>query len=109
METIMETTMNYVTPHYVINGKVALEPFQEMEVQKEQRGGMVVPKQNNSLTKLKVLIDSGKQLDSTYFPAGCTVWVRADTFRAPWAKEVYELEGQKFILAPIDQVLLVQY
>lgn len=104
-------TGEYKTPIFVANGKVAVEPFKEMAIEKEQRGGLVMAKQKGTLTKLRVVFNSGKEFvpESYYFPKGSSVWVRADGYALPWAKEILELDGEKFILIPVDQVLMFQY
>lgn len=86
---------------YAINDKVALEPFPENVVVKEVKGGMIMPKQKGTLTKLRVVYGGNG------FTAGDSVYLRSELFAALWAKEIFEVEGQRFILAPKDQVVLV--
>lgn len=86
-----------------LNKKVACEPFPEMAVEKETRGGMVVPKQRGALTKLRVVFG-----DDGDFYCGSFIWVRSESFIQQWAKDVYELDGKRFILVPADAILLIQ-
>lgn len=97
------------SPIVAVNGKVACEPFPLMSVEKEQRGGMVVPKQKGTLTKLAVKYTSGKFGQVAYVPRGASVWVRSEQFTLQWAKDVFEWEGVKFILVPEDQIVMVQH
>jgi hypothetical protein len=95
-------------PPRAINGKVACAPFVSMSVEKEIRGGMACPKQRGTMTKLEVVLDSGKGAGNWY-SKGSSVWVRAEQFQLQWAKDVFDLDGTKFILVPEEQILLVQY
>ena len=86
------------------NGKVACAPFPATVVEKETRGGMVVVKQKGTLTKLEVVFPD----DDYDYEAKSFIWVRAESFILNWAKEVFEVDGVKFILVPKDQILMSQ-
>lgn len=94
---------------FVPNNKVALSPFPTQSVEKENKGGFVVVKQKVSLTPLRIVFGN-ENVEGTmvYAPTGAVAYVRGDSVTLPWAKEVFEIEGQKFILAPLDAVQLVE-
>jgi len=75
-----------------------------MSVEKETRGGVIVPKQKGTMTRLKVLLPGGSE-EEMYDP-GQYVYVKSEQFMAHWAKEVFDLQGLKFILIPETEVLL---
>ena len=97
--------MDNISNIRVVNAKIACTPFPALSVEKENRGGLIVPKQRNALTQLEVVFPSG---DKIFCPQGTFVWVRAEQFVLGWAKEIFDLEGVKFILVPEDQILMVK-
>lgn len=87
------------------NENVAVEPFPTNQVEKEVRNGLAVIKQKSSLQPLRVVFPD---FLGDEYPTGSTVYVRADQCVATWAKDVFELNGKKFILVPKNQVILVE-
>jgi len=92
--------MSYI---HAYNNLVATEPFKQkdIEIKVENMWGTV--NQKLTLTPLKVV-----------FPGGAlgvhhTVYVTADCFKHEFANKVYNLDGQDFILVPLDQVKLTKY
>lgn len=97
----------YITPKFIVpKNKVALSPFPTTSIEKENKGGFVVVKQKVSLTALRVVF--GTTSDVISVPTGSIAYVRGDSVTLPWAKEVFEVAGHQFILAPIDAVQLVE-
>lgn len=96
-------------------GKVAAEPFPDTHVKTNLvgEGKFGVAKINNTkteLVKLKVVVDSGIKgptNELVYLTPDEVVYVRASDYVLPWAKDVFELDGKKFILVPADRVELV--
>lgn len=88
-----------------VNENVAVEPFPTNQVEKEVRNGLAVIKQKSSLQPLKVVFSG---FGGTEYGAGSIVYVRADQCVATWAKDVFDLNGKKFILVPKNQVVLVE-
>jgi hypothetical protein len=84
-----------------LNDKIACKPFPSMSVEKDFKGGMVVPKQKGTIQKLEVVFPSSNLAPSA-------IWVRAEQFTLQWAKDIFDLDGVKFILVPKDQILLIQ-
>ena len=86
------------------NKKIPCTPFEDMSVKKsvEGQGTIKVARIENqkALVGLKVL---ARSLDVPVSP-GDTILVRGDLFAMPWAKEVHELDGVKYILVPFDRV-----
>ncbi len=86
-------------------GKVlALEPFPTMSIEKDTRSGFTTIRQKATLTGLRVVFPS----EDNRFLAGDTVFVMADNYAQPFAKNVYEQEGKKFILCPEALIQLVR-
>ena len=88
-----------------VNENVAVEPFPTNQVEKEVRNGLAVIKQKSTLQPLKVMFSDFWE---TEYAVGSTVYVRADQCVATWAKDVFDLNGKKFILVPKNQVILVE-
>lgn len=83
------------------DGFVATEPFETTEVQVEMRSGFAWTAQANALTPLKAIFGA-KGFDEDLE----VVYVKASDCKAPWAKNVYEANGKKFILVPKANVVL---
>jgi hypothetical protein len=77
-------------------------------VEKQNTTGFVTVKNKLTLVPLKVVFGNENVAGPTlYAPTHSTVYVRGDSVTQLWAKEVYEVDGISFILAPIDAVQLV--
>ena len=91
-------------PLTTTKSKVAVAPFADMSVRTVARGegaikvGLV--ENRSSMTQLAVLFPTA---DGTYKP-GMSILLRSNLYTSPWAKEVQEFEGVKFILVPVDHV-----
>ncbi|NBT57434.1 hypothetical protein EBT16_01495 [bacterium] len=88
-----------------VNENLAVEPFPTNQVEKEVKNGLAFVKQKSSLQPLKVVFSD---FSKTEYAVGYTVYVRADQCVSTWAKDVFELNGKKFILVPKNQVILVE-
>lgn len=85
----------------VPNKKVAVEPFPET-AKAEVKNGVLQPMNAAALTPLKVVYGGGA------YWTGQTVYVRSKLRQTTtYGKEVFEVDGKKFILIPEDEVLLV--
>jgi len=85
----------------VPNKRVAVEPFPPAP-KAEVKGGVIAPMNQASLTGLRVVFGSPN------LPVGNLVYVRSKLqATTTYAKEIFEVEGQRFILIPEDDVLLV--
>lgn len=95
---------------YTLN-KIAVEPFADTSVKTETHGTgefkiVKIANTKTQLVKLKVVFSAKIALGTSvqFIPAGSFVWVRADQYSAPWGKEVFTLNENKFILLPSDRV-----
>ena len=90
------------------NKRVACEPFQSLALEKEGKSFVTV-KEKTTLFPMKVVMSTVSETGSEKYHVGDTVWVRGDTKVLQWAKDVFEINGQKFILVPeeIIQVHMV--
>lgn len=79
---------------------LAVEPFKQLSVEKNDVGGILLPGQKNQLTELKVVFGNDQ------IKAGWSVLVPAVNYTK--YKSSYELNGQAFILIPQSEVLLVK-
>lgn len=86
------------------NRMIFTEPFAEMSIKTEIKGGFATMKQNTKLSKLKVIVGNFNHT----IPAGSFVYLQPDAFKNPWANKVYEYQGQKVIMVPEDFVYLVE-
>lgn len=88
---------------FIVPGKkVAVEPFSTNAIKTETRNGVLLITQKLSLERLKVIFDGGGR------NAGEYVWVRGTlATNTNYGKEIFEVEGQKFILINEDDVVLV--
>jgi hypothetical protein len=80
----------------VLNGKVALEPFASTEIQTKNYGGFAVVAQKVQLIPLKVVFGNDE------IQEGQTVYVHGDATKHPFANQIHELDGKKYILVPIS-------
>lgn len=87
----------------ILNKKVAVAP-PNLAVEKEVRHGVAIAKQKFSLLETTVVFADSEG----FVPVGTKVFLRGDCIINGWAKEVFELEGKKFILVPIDQIVCAE-
>ena len=94
-------------PVRTTKGRVATEPFPDMSVKISRQGvGPVkVARVENQVTlvPLKVLFRS----EDGRFLSGQTVYVRGNLYTQPWAKEMQEISGIKFIVVPENFVEVI--
>lgn len=89
----------------VPNKRVACEPFSSLAM--EQQGKTFVHvKEKTSLFPLKVLFETSWTHGQTPYHQDDIVWVRGDTKVLQWAKDVFEVQGKKFILVPEEYIQL---
>lgn len=84
-----------------LNGRIAVTPFESHSVQMEKSHGLVTIKSKVSLLAVKAVYST---VDGEY-SAGDTIYVRGETVAHPFSKEVYEMDGHKFILLPKELVV----
>lgn len=94
-----------------VNKKVAVEPFQVKGVEVKVSSGFGTVSQKTELTPLKVIFPNEAtdrpDSDKLVLYPGNTVYVRGEASAHQWAKEVFELNGKKFIMLPEDMIVLV--
>jgi hypothetical protein len=87
-----------------VNKKVPCTPFEDMSVKKsvEGTGAVKVARIENQ----KALVSLTVVAASYDLPLsqGDTVLLRGDLFAMPWAKEIHEFNGTKYILVPFDRI-----
>lgn len=88
---------------YSFGASVACEPFKQQSIEHKVVGGMVAPvKKGGGLVPLKVIFGNAKVL------AGSSVYVSADMWASVWAKRVHEINGEKIIVVPESEIVLVE-
>lgn len=88
---------------HVPNKRVAVQPLPETENKPKVQNGVLVPPRAALLSGQPVVFRS------TGFDVGDVAFIRADRRSASlWGKEIFEVEGKKFILVPEDEVLLLK-
>jgi hypothetical protein len=70
---------------------------------KNTSGFGTVEHKDGGLMALKVIFGGEHMLES-----GNTAYLAEQDKQQPWASQVYELNGQKFILVPEERILLVE-
>lgn len=88
------------------NKKIAVEPFSSAPSGPQIVGGFAVVASKNSLVPLKVVFDSWSSVDK--LSRGSKVYTTSDTADQPFAKVVYEMNGEKFILVPEERIILYE-
>ncbi len=93
---------NFFPPRFnVPNKRVAVEPFPVTE-KAQVKGGVLQPMNQSALTALRVVFGNAS------YAVGQVVYVRSKlATTTTYAKEVLEIEGQKFFLLPEEEVLVV--
>jgi hypothetical protein len=101
-------------PNFVVaNGRLACAPMDEAVNIKTQGNSFKTALQKNALVRTKVIFccervtDSPMQRGSAIQP-GSYVYLRGDALTNQWAREVFNLNGEKVVLVPLDQVQVVE-
>lgn len=84
------------------NKKIACTPFESLAIQKTGTN-FITAKQKSELMETKVLFPDTEDV----YEAGQRVFIRGDAMTLPWTREVFEFQGTKFILVPMDAVQMV--
>lgn len=90
-----------------VNNQVATEPFKVKSVEVKVQSAYAKAETRDVLVKLKVVHAFANK--DVVLMEGDHVFVRGDLSLSPLAKKEYPLDenGNKFILIPFDQVLLI--
>lgn len=83
-------------------GFVACEPPTPTGVTEYERNGVVYMDIKTTMIKMKVMFPD----DEFKHPAGWQVYVKSDRQNLPWFIDVYDVEGMKFVLVPVGDVLM---
>jgi hypothetical protein len=87
-----------------LNNKIATKEFPSRDIKTEVTSGVGMIVQRNTLAKLEVVYGNGKEIDPGDF-----VFLAADSAQLQsWAKVVFDIEGQKVIVIPVDAVQLIE-
>ena len=85
------------------SGVVACVPFQSNSLEIRRENGVAKANSRDHLVGLKVIHGTAD------FRTGDTLYFEGDQCVMPWAKRIYTIdEVVKFILAPIDQVRIIE-
>ncbi len=85
-------------------GTIALAPFPDLGITVKGSGFQVI-EQNDSLVRLKVIYND---TSNRFPPPGNYAYVSSQDKVKHWAKEVFTLDGEKFIICPEDRVVLFE-
>jgi len=89
-----------------INNVVAIEPVPFTKVESKVEGGIARISQKIDLVKVKLVMRYMLNNESLFGAAiGDYAILRGDAGLQPWNKAVYELDGKKLVLCPINQVI----
>ena len=87
-----------------VNNRIAVTPFETTSTKIDVKGGLVTIKQRTELTRLVVVFAQ----DNEKYPPGYVIWVKGDSCKHQFAKEVFNLNGKDFILIPAETVVLAE-
>ena len=94
-----------------LNRLVAAKPFvQTSPTASSLKNGIAYIDQKIKLTSLDVLVAARIQQGEQFFllEVGDKIWVKADNYVLPWAKQPYEMGDITFILVPQDAIVMVE-
>lgn len=99
------STMSFkaVTVMLSAKGFVAVAPFPTLHAEKEVKHGFAMAAQKVNLQELEVVYRSE---DGRFLPKDI-VYVKAENYSHPYARQVYTVGETKFILIPESSVLLL--
>ena len=87
-----------------VNGVVAISPIAAVKLEAEIKGGFATINQKHNLTVADLVLDFGTT--GSFYKAGdYKVLLKGECAFAPWAKQVYEQGGVKFVLAPLGSII----
>ena len=102
-QILNDPDVNLLTPPNL----VAVEPFPDMSVKLQSHGDGAIKatRIENKVAGvwLKVIFAS----ENFRFSPGMKVMVHGKQFGMPWAKEVQEFEGRRFILVPEKEIMVI--
>lgn len=87
---------------YGYNKKIACVPPEQKGAELKVAHGMAVIQHRSSLMALRVVFGNEGGISP-----GFTIYLPEQLKQQPWASQVYEINGQKFILVPEEQIVLV--
>lgn len=85
---------------------VATEPFTENTPRPNDPTGAFVTTQRSNLIPLNVVFSCW--CNDFVLNPGDRVFVEGEQISSPWAKKVFEVDGKKIILVPIDRVVMLE-
>lgn len=85
-----------------MSGLIAVEPFKSNSLERHLDRGVTIIDQRQTLTGLQVIFGNEK------FHAGDVVFFEGNQCVQPWARRIYELGAEKFILAPVGNIIIVE-
>lgn len=89
-----------------INKKLAISPLEFKGVTAERRGGLAMVSQRVSTTSSILLYDA--DVGDGFYTKGSVIVFRGEAVARAWNKEVIKDEhGVEFVLAPLEEVLMV--
>ena len=87
-----------------LNGLVAIEPIAAAKIETDTTGGFATIKQKRNLIASTLVMDY--VMGEDVFGAGeARALLKGDSAFSSWAKEVFEHDGVKFVLAPLSAVV----
>jgi hypothetical protein len=81
---------------------ICVEPFKLNSIDIRQEGGVAKVNQKERLTGLKVVYGNDK------FQPGDVVYFEGEQCVTQWAKKIYDLDGVRFVVAPVNLIVVVE-
>jgi hypothetical protein len=79
-----------------------VEPFKTNSLDIRREGGVAKANQRDHLTGLKVVYGNDK-----FYPDD-VVYFEGEQCATQWAKKVYDLDGVRFVLGPVNLIVVVE-
>lgn len=91
-----------------VNRQIACAPPTVTGVTASVKNGVATIGNKFSLKPLKVVFGGGfeESMTTAAYRPGDTVYVRSDQEKVEWYTTVYDIDGTKFILVPVEQLRL---
>jgi len=91
---------------------VAIKPVEYTKVESKVEGGFARIAQKTDVISVPLVMGfmwSHGQSATKCIPSQCEVVLRGDSHLQPWKQKVHELEGERFVLCPAEQIVAIHF
>ncbi len=94
-------------PMFTVNKLVACTPPKNRSVTTKKENGFAMFEQKTQLEELTVVFSASDFEKGCYLVPGQKVYIRGEDIKAAWATKEIDQGDQKFILVPLDRLVMV--